>query len=109
MMLDIGPKVDGTLPEEEVSVLLQIGEWLKMNGEAIYGTRPWKIIGEGPTRNVGGASFSENKYKDYTAQDIRLQQRPTPYMRSFWAGLAAQPPSIPSRKTSLCDSGVFSA
>ena len=72
MMLDIGPKVDGTLPLEEVDVLLGIGRWLKSNGEAIYGTRPWTVYGEGPTRNVGGASFSEQKDKPYTARDIRF-------------------------------------
>lgn len=72
MMLDIGPKVDGTLPQPGVGVLLAIGEWLKMNGEAIYGTRPWVVYGEGPTRNVGGASFSEQKDKPYTAQDVRF-------------------------------------
>lgn len=72
MMLDIGPKVDGTLPPEEVDVLLSIGRWLKSNGEAIYGTRPWTVYGEGPTRNVGGASFSEQKDKPYTARDIRF-------------------------------------
>ena len=72
MMLDIGPKVDGTLPPEEVAVLLGVGEWLKLNGEAIYGTRPWTVYGEGPTHNVAGASFSEEKDKPYTAQDIRF-------------------------------------
>jgi alpha-L-fucosidase len=72
MMLDIGPKVDGTLPPEEVAVLLGVGEWLKLNGEAIYGTRPWTVYGEGPTHNVAGASFSEEKDKPYSAQDIRF-------------------------------------
>lgn len=75
MMLDIGPEVDGTLPQKSVAVLLQIGDWLKANGEAIYGTRPWKLYGEGPTKNEGGASFSELKDKDYTAQDIRFTTR----------------------------------
>ena len=72
MMLDIGPQVDGTLPQQGVDVLLGIGEWLKRNGEAIYATRPWTTYGEGPTWNVAGASFSEQKDKPYTAQDIRF-------------------------------------
>jgi alpha-L-fucosidase len=72
MMLDIGPKVDGTLPQQGVDVLLGVGEWLKRNGEAVYGTRPWTVYGEGPTRNVAGASFAEEKDKPYSAQDIRF-------------------------------------
>ena len=71
LMLDIGPKVDGTLPEKGVEVLLEVGRWLSQNGEAIYGTRPWTICGEGPTVNAGGP-FSEEKEKPYTAQDIRF-------------------------------------
>lgn len=71
MMLDIGPKADGTLPQQGVDVLLGIGNWLTVNGEAIYGTRPWMVYGEGPTKNAGGA-FSEEKDKPYTAQDIRF-------------------------------------
>jgi alpha-L-fucosidase len=72
MMLDIGPHIDGTLPQQGVEVLLGIGEWLRLNGEAIYGNRPWTVYGEGPTRNVAGASFSENKDQPFTAQDIRF-------------------------------------
>ena len=72
MMLDIGPQVDGTLPQQGVDVLLEIGEWLKTNGEAIYGTRPWTVYGEGPTKNVAGASFSEERDQPFTAQDVRF-------------------------------------
>ena len=71
MLLDVGPKVDGTFPEESEAILLKVGEWLRANGEAIYGTRPFAVYGEGPTRNVGGAGFSENKDKPFTGQDVR--------------------------------------
>ena len=71
MLLDIGPKVDGTFPEESQEILLEVGYWLRSNGEAIYGTRPFTAYGEGPTRNVGGAGFSENKDKPFTGSDIR--------------------------------------
>ena len=40
MLLNIGPKADGTIPEEDEEILLHIGKWLWFNGEAIYGTRP---------------------------------------------------------------------
>ena len=54
MLLNVGPKADGTITEEERSVLLSVGEWLKRNGEGIYGTTYWQKYGEGPTKITGG-------------------------------------------------------
>lgn len=73
LLLNIGPKSDGTIPEEVQSVLRQVGKWLNVNGEAIYGTRPWKIYGEGPTKVVAGA-FHDTEM-NYTAQDIRFTRK----------------------------------
>ncbi len=73
MLLNIGPKADGTITQEQQSVLLSIGKWLTVNGEGIYGTRPWKIDGEGPTENLDEhIQFNEYKFKGYTAKDIRF-------------------------------------
>jgi len=71
LLLNIGPRPDGTIPEAEEKILLEIGAWLGTNGEAIYGTRPWKVFGEGPTPVVGG-SFNDTKRAAFTPRDIRF-------------------------------------
>ena len=48
-MLNIGPMASGEVPEQSVNNLLEVGKWLKINGEAIYGTRKWTVTHEGPT------------------------------------------------------------
>jgi alpha-L-fucosidase len=71
LLLNFGPKSDGTIPDEVRTTLLEMGAWLKVNGEAIYGTTPWKTFGEGPTKVVGGA-FHDTDTKPYTAEDFRF-------------------------------------
>lgn len=73
LLLNIGPKPDGSIPEQERTMLREIGSWLKTNGDGIYGSRPWKIFGEGPTGNDEGA-HQEHKQKGYTAKDIRFTE-----------------------------------
>lgn len=74
LLLNIGPKPDGTIPEPEQKLLREIGAWLAINGEAIYDTRPWSIFGEGPTE-VAGGYFSDNERADFTPQDFRFTRK----------------------------------
>lgn len=71
LLLNVGPRADGTIPDEAASILLEIGRWLEVNGEAIYGTRPWHTYGEGPT-TIHADSFGESKSQPFTAKDIRF-------------------------------------
>lgn len=70
LLLNIGPKADGTIPDEDANILREIGAWLKINGEAIYDTKVWRTYGEGPTEVIEG-QFSDGIKKEFTPQDIR--------------------------------------
>jgi alpha-L-fucosidase len=70
LLLNVGPKSDGTIPEQARAILLEMGAWLKTNGEAIYGSRPWLLYGEGPTKVTGSAKSSDQQ--EFTAEDIRF-------------------------------------
>ena len=71
LLLNIGPRADGTIPQREAEMLRKIGGWLEINGEAIYGSRPWKIYGEGPTETVEG-HLSEERNRPMGPEDIRF-------------------------------------
>lgn len=73
VMLNIALRGDGTLPENQAAYLTAFGDFLKINGEGIYGSRPWKSFGEGPLKVKDGRQ-GEN-HKDFTPRDIRFTQK----------------------------------
>lgn len=69
MLLNIVQRPDGSLPPASETLVAELAAWMRVNGEAIHGTRPWKIFGEGPTQPVAGA-FKEQAA--YTPRDLRF-------------------------------------
>lgn len=67
MLLNVPIKADGTLDDETITILKDIGAWFKINGEGIYGTRPWYIFGEGKTNEIP----HHIKESPYTSRDYR--------------------------------------
>ncbi len=79
LLLNIPVKGDGTIDDQERSIVEGIGRWLKINGEAIYGTRPWKVYGEGPSiqgnASLTNQGFNEGKGRPLTFRDIRFTSK----------------------------------
>lgn len=76
LMLNVPLRGDGTMDEKERKVVDGITVWMKANSESIYGTRPWKIFGEGPAQEsaakLSNQGFNEGKGKSFTHEDIRF-------------------------------------
>ncbi|MBV9296634.1 MAG: alpha-L-fucosidase [Acidobacteriaceae bacterium] len=74
LVLNFPLPASGALDPEELKVLSEITKWMAVNSEAIHGTRPWKIFGEGPGTETSAQSsqFNESKRKDLTAADVRF-------------------------------------
>jgi alpha-L-fucosidase len=75
LLLSIPVRGDGTIDDQEESVLDGIAGWMSVNKESIVGTRPWKIFGEGPASmgaKLSAQGFNEGKGLPFTAQDVRF-------------------------------------
>ena len=71
LMLSVPIRGDGTIDAEEHRIVEAIGAWLGKNGGAIYGSRPWRVFGEGPTQVGGGAMSEGGNDTPYAARDVR--------------------------------------
>jgi alpha-L-fucosidase len=78
LMLSVPLQRDGQPDADEIKIVSEIGAWLKINGDAIYATRPWKVYGEGPsTKAAEKGQFDGQKDvsdKPFTPEDIRFTQ-----------------------------------
>ena len=81
LLLNVSPKADGTIPDNQKEGILKMGTWLKKYGEAIYGTEAWYTFGEGPTKEPEGhfknhKAFMKLKYSNkdirYTTKDYTI-------------------------------------
>lgn len=102
LLINVGPKADGTIPDEARALLLGLGDWLAINGEAIYGTRPWHIFGEGETVQPEG-HMKEHEDKPFTAQDIRFTTKGNA-LYVFSLGWPAPQLTVQSLKETAIDS-----
>lgn len=76
LCLSVPVKGDGTIDSDERKIVEEIGDWMKINSECIYDTRPWKIFGEGPALEkvaaLSAQGFNEGKGKPFTNEDVRF-------------------------------------
>lgn len=82
MLLNVGPKPDGTITKEETQILRSIGKWLQKNGDGIYDTTAWKTFGEGKV-NAKDGFFQDNKTKPYKSRDFRFTYK-NGCVYAFW-------------------------
>ncbi|MFO7917231.1 MAG: alpha-L-fucosidase [Anaerolineae bacterium] len=75
LLLNVGPKPNGEIPRQARELLIEMGDWLDVNGEAIFGTTPWMVSGEGPTEMKKAGYFMEDEEVEYTAQDTRFTMK----------------------------------
>lgn len=79
LLLNIPVRGDGSIDEKERTIVEEIAEWMHINSEAIYATRPWKVFGEGPAITNASTQtnqdFNEGKGKPFTSGDMRFTSK----------------------------------
>ena len=87
-LLNVGPDADGNLPDTALLRMKEIGEWMRVNGEAIYGTRPIYPFTYGKFR------FTQNNNKVYAIFLLDEQESPVPDTYWFEAPLKLKPGKV---------------
>ena len=98
LMLNFPLPNSGELDSQELKILDEITRWMAVNSEGIYGTRPWKIFGDGPSTNPASAPdqrFNENSRKDFTPADVRFTTKGST-LYAFVMGWPGKEASIPA-------------
>lgn len=76
MLLSVPMRGDGTIDDKEEVILEDIAAWMDIHEESVFGTRPWKVFGEGPVAEssnpLNAQGFNEGKHQPYTSEDIRF-------------------------------------
>jgi alpha-L-fucosidase len=87
LLLSIPVRGDGTIDDDELKVLADLGSWMPAHQEAVFGTRPFSVFGEGAPDVKGSGNFNERMSRAYTADDIRF----TTKGRTLYAFVLAWP------------------
>ena len=72
VLLNISPRADGVINQEQRDILKQIGDWMKVNGEAVYGTHAHTVFGWGPAKATDGSHGGQSSRIEYSAEDVRI-------------------------------------
>lgn len=77
LLLSLAPKANGEIPDDQKAVLREIGDWLRVNGEAIYSTRPWRVHAEGSTAKLiyTKGEHTQWRFEKCSAEDIRFTRK----------------------------------
>lgn len=109
LLLNIPVRGDGSIDEKERAIVGGITDWMHVNSEAIYGTRPWTTFGEGPAMEsaepLSAQGFNEGKGKPFTDKDIRF----TTKGKTLYATLLGWPADGEALITSLAGKGKVNA
>jgi alpha-L-fucosidase len=75
-LLNVGPDGEGVIPAASANILKEVGKWLMVNGDAIYDSKPWEVVQEGPSKvDVNGTGNRKIKNFDFTEQDFWFTQK----------------------------------
>ena len=101
MLLNVGPKADGTITDEETQVLKDLGRWLQVNGAGIYDSVPWKWFGEGSV-NAEEGFFMDGDEKAFGSGDFRFT-----YRGGCVYAFQLRPDGKTARITTFADRGMY--